>query len=214
MTFLQHINIIDFLSFFDQKSTIIYYFTKTVLISIKNKNMKIKDFLYLLILIVFTTNCSKKEINPITGEEKLPEINPQEKAKQYAQKGGGIFGDFTKNKNTTYNFSTSNVMWRASLKTLNTIPLQTVDYAGGVIVTDWYAPENSDQKTSIKININFLTDKVSANSFEISAFKKLCNDNFTSCKIIKLNNFFNNQIKEKIMQEVVQLNLQESKKEK
>ena len=40
---------------------------------------------------------------------------------------------------TTYEFSTSNPMWRASLEVLDFIPLSTVDYSGGMIITDWYS---------------------------------------------------------------------------
>ena len=29
-------------------------------------------------------------------------------------------------------------MWRASLETLDFLPLTTVDYSGGIIITDWY----------------------------------------------------------------------------
>ena len=37
-----------------------------------------------------------------------------------------------------YEFSTSNPMWRASLEILDFLPLTTVDYSGGIIITDWY----------------------------------------------------------------------------
>ena len=30
-------------------------------------------------------------------------------------------------------------MWRASLETLDFLPLTTVDYSGGIIITDWYS---------------------------------------------------------------------------
>ena len=40
---------------------------------------------------------------------------------------------------TNYEFSTSNPMWRASLEILDFLPLTTVDYSGGIIITDWYS---------------------------------------------------------------------------
>ena len=33
------------------------------------------------------------------------------------------------------------LMWRASLETLDFLPLTTVDYSGGIIITDWYYNE-------------------------------------------------------------------------
>ena len=56
------------------------------------------------------------------------------------------------NRKTNYEFSTSNPMWRASLETLDFLPLTTVDYSGGMIITDWYS-DTSSNKESIKISL-------------------------------------------------------------
>ena len=55
------------------------------------------------------------------------------------------------NKKTTYEFSTSNPMWRASLETLDFIPLTTVDYSGGMIITDWYSEGSGNENQSLKL---------------------------------------------------------------
>ena len=60
---------------------------------------------------------------------------------------------------TTYQFSTSNPMWRASLETLDFLPLTTVDYSGGIIITDWYS-ENSSNNESLKIQLDFYLMKL------------------------------------------------------
>ena len=71
--------------------------------------------------------------------------------KTYAEKNPiTIFGKDSKDKNTNFEFSTSNVLWRASLKTLDFIPLATVDYSGGIIITDWYS-EGKSNKEQIKL---------------------------------------------------------------
>ena len=44
--------------------------------------------------------------------------------------GGGIGG-------TSYQFASSNPMWRATLEILDFLPLANVDYSGGIITTDW-----------------------------------------------------------------------------
>ena len=41
-------------------------------------------------------------------------------------------------KGTTYQFASSNPMWRATLDILDFLPLANVDYSGGIITTDWY----------------------------------------------------------------------------
>ena len=52
------------------------------------------------------------------------------------------------NKKTTYEFSSSNPLWRASLELIDFMPLTTVDYSGGIIITDWYS-DSSNSNDSI-----------------------------------------------------------------
>ena len=73
---------------------------------------------------------------------------------------------------TNYEFSTSNPMWRASLEILDFLPLSTVDYSGGMIITDWYSESNSDE--SIKITIRFLSNEVRSDNLKIIVHKKKC----------------------------------------
>ena len=46
-------------------------------------------------------------------------------------------------------------MWRASLETLDFIPLTTVDYSGGMIITDWYSEGSSGANESQKLLSDF-----------------------------------------------------------
>ena len=36
-------------------------------------------------------------------------------------------------------FASANELWRASLDTLDFMPLSSVNYSGGIIITDWYS---------------------------------------------------------------------------
>ena len=81
---------------------------------------------------------------------------------------GDIFG---KLGGTNFEFSTSNPMWRASLETLDFLPLQTVDYSGGVIISDWYS-ENTNKNESLKITIRFLSNEIRSDSIKIIVHKK------------------------------------------
>ncbi len=84
--------------------------------------------------------------------------------------------------NTTYEFSTSNPMWRASLEVLDFIPMATVDYSGGMIISDWYTDNNSTNNESIKISIRFLSNEVRSESLKIIVHKKICKSN-SNCTI-------------------------------
>jgi hypothetical protein len=175
-----------------------------------NKKITISFFLLFLLIANCTFFDKKKEETSALPKKDL-ELNPQVKAKKFAEKGGGILGDFTKNKNgTTYNFATSNIMWRASLNSLKFMPFQSIDYASGTIVTDWYS-SSENSRESIKITVRFLSDKVSATSIDIVSHKKKCENNLLECRIIKVKDEFNQEIKDKIMQEVKVLTIQDQK---
>ena len=74
-------------------------------------------------------------------------------------------------------------MWRASLEILDFLPLSTVDYSGGLIITDWYS-DNDNQ--SIKITLRFLTNEIRSDSLKITVHQKNCNsNNICKTKLIK-----------------------------
>ena len=51
------------------------------------------------------------------------------------------------------------------------MPLTTVDYSGGMIITDWYS-ENTNSNDSIKITVRFLSNEIRSNSLKIIVHKK------------------------------------------
>ena len=63
-------------------------------------------------------------------------------------------------------------MWRASLEVLDFLPMTTVDYSGGVIITDWYTDNSSNNQDSIKITIRFLSNEIRSDSLKIIVHKK------------------------------------------
>jgi len=110
------------------------------------------------------------------------------KARKNIEEGRGVsIGSLGKGLGkTTYEFSTSNPMWRASLETLDFLPLTTVDYSGGVIITDWYSDSNS-AKESIKISLRFLANEIRSESLKVIVHQKTCSSNL-DCRVILLSN--------------------------
>ena len=91
------------------------------------KNTKLYFF---LLFLFFVYNCAK--VDPVTGEKILVEPDTRKKSRELTDKGGGLFGDIGKGKTGgTFEFATSNVLWRATLKTLDFLPLANADYSGG-----------------------------------------------------------------------------------
>ena len=178
-----------------------------------NKIFKIQTiwalFIWLFFLII---GCSKTD--PATGEKILIEPNPQKKAREAADKGGGIFGDILKgdksSNSNNYNFSSSNVLWKATLKTLDFMPLINADYQGGIIIYDWYS-DNENYKDQIKISVRFLNNELKSESINIIAHKKICDENTLKCKIVKLDNNLNNEIKNTILSSARALRIEEEK---
>ena len=112
-------------------------------------------------------------------------INAQERARKNIKEGKGTsLRDLVGGGGTNYEFSTSNPMWRASLEILDFLPLSTVDYSGGLIITDWYSENDSDN--SIKITVRFLDNEIRADSLKVIVHNKNCSSEQT-CKINLLN---------------------------
>ena len=78
-------------------------------------------------------------------------------------------------------FASANELWRASLDTLDFMPLSSVNYSGGIIITDWYSDGNSLDE-SVKISIRFLTNEIRSDALNIKVFYKKCT-NVNSCVI-------------------------------
>ena len=113
--------------------------------------------------------------------------NAQERVKKNLEEGKGIsFGKLMDGSRggTTYQFASSNPMWRATLEILDFLPLANVDYSGGIITTDWYN-EGTSLDESIKITVRFLTNEIRSDGLRIIVHKKRCNVQ-QSCKITKI----------------------------
>ena len=139
-------------------------------------------FLLIIFLSIFTVGCSKDFFKKV-DTRKTP-VNAQERAKKNVEEGRGIaIGNVLKrNRNTNFEFSTANPMWRASLEVLDFIPLTTVDYSGGMIITDWYSETDGTSNESLKITVRFLSNEIRADSLKIVVHKKRCSAN-NSCKM-------------------------------
>ena len=113
-------------------------------------------------------------------------LDPDERAKRNIKEGRGISLGSLGKTSTTYEFSTSNPLWRASLEVLDFMPMTTVDYSGGIIISDWYTGDTSDN-SSIKISIRFLSNEVRTDSVKVIVHKKKCRQN-NNCQISLMNN--------------------------
>ena len=96
-----------------------------------------------------------------------------------------------------FNFASSNELWRASLDTIDFMPLVSANYSGGIIITDWYS-SGSNINESIKISIRFLTNEVRSDALDIIVFYKNCGQN-DSCQISEKKGSLGAELNKKIL---------------
>ena len=163
-----------------------------------NKTSQIIKLLLVSTLIFSLNSCGVKKMFKKVDAQKTP-INAMDRAKKNVAEGRGVSlkGLAKGRSGTNYEFSTSNPMWRASLETLDFLPLTTVDYSGGVIITDWYSQKNNLE--SIKITIRFLSNEIRSSSLKIIIHKKICEKNL----ICSTNLISNNLIRDELLSTIL-----------
>jgi hypothetical protein len=174
--------------------------------------LKTKFIIFTAVVFLSVYSCYPKT-DPVTGKIENIEPSADKRAREFVDKGGGIFSNLNNPKNNnTFDFATSNVLWRATLKTLDFLPIINADYSGGIIIYDWYSTnDNSDEQ--IKISVRFLNNELRNESVQVLAYKKICKIN-ERCSTVKIDNKFSNDIKEQIITYARILKIEESKKEK
>lgn len=178
-------------------------------ISINFKNILIlKNFLHILLVLFLATSITSCGLYKKTDSRTNP-VNDAEKRKKNLEEGRGFRLSTAMKKNGgTFDFASSNAMWRASLDVLNFIPLVNADYGGGIIITDWFSENNS--KDSIKITVMFLSNEIRADGLQIIIHEKKCINEI--CKTSLLENNTNNEIKLAILKKAAFLQTTDIKK--
>ena len=141
--------------------------------------------IFLSIIVLFTqTACEALKPKKVSAKDFPPD--PRQRVKKNIEEGKGfrVFGG--NNSGTTYEFASSNPLWRATLETLDFMPLASANYSGGIVITDWYS-ENNSPNESVKISVRFLTNEIRSDALDINVYIKKCSENLTSCSISKNN---------------------------
>ena len=128
------------------------------------QNLRSSQILILLGFVFFTlTSC---EGMPGADARKYPP-DPKKRVKKNLEEGRGFRLDNAlggAKKGGDFMFASSNELWRASLDTIDFMPLSSVNYGGGIIITDWYS-DGDNLEESVKISIRFLSNEVRAVSY-------------------------------------------------
>ena len=134
---------------------------------------KIRAIIFCVFLSLVLNACNGK----IPGADaRKVSYDPKERVKKNLEEGRGFRLDkaFGNNSNGgSFEFASSNELWRASLDTIDFIPIATANYSGGILITDWYSSDENSSE-SIKISIRFLTNEVRSDALDIKVFYKKC----------------------------------------
>jgi hypothetical protein len=63
-------------------------------------------------------------------------------------------------------------LWRASLETIDFMPLAQADPFGGVIITDWYSPPETPGER-FKLNVYILDTELRADGVKVAVFRQI-----------------------------------------
>ena len=137
--------------------------------------------------------------------------DPKKRVAKNLEEGKGFrLSGVGKSRGGTFEFASSNELWRASLDTIDFMPLASVNYSGGIIITDWYSTDQNSNE-SIKISIRFLTNEIRSDALDIKVFNKKCVTQ-SNCITSKKEGDIKNELKTKILKTATIYKTQKKKK--
>ena len=177
------------------------------MINIKTSKISI----FLVIIAFFLSNCNGKLPG---GDARKSPADPKKRVEKNLAEGRGFklndaFG--TAKRGGVFDFASSNNLWRASLDVIDFMPLVSVNYSGGIIVTDWYS-ENSNSNESIKISIRFSTNEIRSDALNIKVFNRKCSNNLLNCKVTETEGILVTELKKEILKKATKYKNQDKEK--
>ena len=164
----------------------------------KKISFLLKNLCFLLFILTFFNSC----VDFRSAPAKDVPVNVRDRVKKNQAEGKG-FRLLNQNKSGgTFQFASSNPLWRASLDVLDFMPIVNASYSGGIIITDWY--DEIDSKNSIKITIKFLSNEIRPDGLQVIVYKKNCKS-FESCQSNKEDGEINGELKFAILKKAAQI---------
>ena len=152
-----------------------------------------KILIFICILPFLLNSCANR------GDARKSPPDPKLRVKRNMEEGRGfrLMDSVNKKGSTNYEFASSNELWRASLDAIDFMPLSSVNYSGGIIISDWYSNDENNNE-SVKISIRFLTNEIRSDALDVKVFKKICKVN-SGCKITESSEELIKELKRKIL---------------
>ena len=152
-------------------------------------------FIKTLLIASFFISSGCGIYKPVDARKVSP--NAKERTKKNLEDGKGFSFNTSSTGAGVFEFASSNELWRASLDIIDFMPLASVNYSGGIIITDWYSTDQNSNE-SIKISIRFLSNEIRSDALDIKVFNKKCVTQ-SNCVTSEKESGINNELKQKIL---------------
>ena len=164
-----------FLVVLNQLNRFMYNFSKKILI---------------LLTFLILSGCGKDFFK--RSDVKDNPVNVEDRVRKNIEEGRGVRFGIGGKKGGVFDFASANELWRASVETLDFVPLVNASYSGGIIITDWFNG-GGDNKRDLKITVRFLSNEIRSDALKVIVHERICNNN---------NNCTTNLIDSKISSEI------------
>jgi hypothetical protein len=164
-----------------------------------------KYFIFLTLILLTFSGCSSNIFR--RADVKDTPINVNDRVKKNIEEGRGIRFGKGSSSGGTFDFASSNELWRASMDVLDFVPFSNASYSGGVLITEWFDGNsiNNSEKRDLKITVRFLTNEIRADALDISVHERKCQSNGTGCSINKIDSELEPEIKLAILKRAAHL---------
>jgi len=164
-------------------------------------NYFIKILLITILFPVLLNNCGTKIFK--RSDVKDNPVNVEERVKRNIEEGRGVRFGFGKNKSGgTFDFASSNELWRATIEVLDFVPLVNASYSGGIVITDWFNREptaGTSRNRDLKITVRFLSNEIRSDALDVKIHERICDSQKISCSVSISNSVIPNEIKVAIL---------------
>ena len=151
-------------------------------------------YVFFLSALLFMNSCNLYKRSDVKDNP----VNVKDRVEKNIEQGKGVRFGIGKNKGGTFDFASANELWRASVETLDFVPLINASYSGGIIITDWFNGNTSaqnDNKRDLKITVRFLTNEIRSDALKINVHERICVQSTNNCSVNLIQSKIANEIK-------------------
>ena len=129
-------------------------------------------FLSILLALLILNGCGLYKRSDVKDNP----VNVNDRVRKNIEEGKGVRFGIGKGKGGVFDFASANELWRASVETLDFVPLVNASYSGGIIITDWFNG-GKDNNRDLKITVRFLSNEIRSDAIKIIIHERICNSN-------------------------------------